>query len=141
MIAIDQLPAFNAFFNGLATICLVSGIILIKNKKLEAHKWSMIMALVFSSIFLTGYLIYHYNHGGTKFPELGWIKTVYLLILIPHIILAVVMVPMILMTFYRAFRQNWDGHKKIAKITFPIWLYVSITGVIIYFMVYHWFRI
>jgi putative membrane protein len=141
LIAIHQLPAFNAFFNALATICLVTGFVFVKKKNLIAHKWSMITALFFSAIFLVGYLVYHYNHGGTKFPELGWIKTVYLLILIPHIILAAVMVPMILLTFYRAFRQNWDGHKKIARITFPIWLYVSVTGVIIYFMVYHWFRI
>ncbi|MFZ4713124.1 MAG: DUF420 domain-containing protein [Bacteriovoracaceae bacterium] len=141
MIQIQDLPAFNAFFNFLATISLITGFILIKQKKTEAHKKAMITALLFSTIFLAGYLTFHYHHGGTKFPDLGWIKSLYLAILVPHIILAVVMVPMILLTFYRAFRQDWVGHRKIARITLPIWLYVSFTGVIIYFMVYQWFRI
>jgi uncharacterized membrane protein YozB (DUF420 family) len=101
----------------------------------------MISALIFSAIFLTGYLIYHYHHGSTKFPDLGWIKTVYLLILFPHIILAIVMVPMILITFYHAFKGNFEKHKKIARITFPIWLYVSVTGVIIYLMIYQFFAV
>lgn len=101
----------------------------------------MVSALFFSSVFLTGYLIYHYHHGSTKFPELGWIKTLYLSILFPHIILAVVMVPMIVMTFNYAFRKNWEKHKKLARITFPIWMYVSVTGVIIYLMIHQWFKV
>ncbi len=141
MIATQSLPAINAFFNFLATICLVVGYILIKQKKTEAHKKTMTLAFIFSAIFLLGYLTYHYHHGSTKFPELGWIKTIYLLILVPHIILAAVMVPMILLTFYRAFRGEWEKHKKIARLTLPIWLYVSITGVIIYFMLYQWFKV
>ncbi len=101
----------------------------------------MVSALIFSSIFLAGYLVYHYNHGGTTFPELGWIKTLYLTILFPHIILAVVMVPMILMTFFYAFKDQREKHKRLARITFPIWMYVSVTGVIIYLMVHQWFRV
>ena len=96
-------------------------------------------ALVVSAAFLTSYLIYHFHVPSKKFPDLGWIKTVYLLILFPHIILATVMVPMILKTFWHAWRGEWDKHKKIARITFPIWLYVSVTGVVVYLMLYRWF--
>lgn len=100
----------------------------------------MIAALAVSTAFLTSYLIYHYHVPSKKFPDLGFIKTIYLLILIPHIILAVVMVPMILKTFWHAYKQEWEKHKKIARITFPIWMYVSVTGVIVYFMLYQWYK-
>jgi putative membrane protein len=99
----------------------------------------MVSALVFSTFFLSGYLVYHYHHGSKPFPDLGWIKTVYLVILIPHIILAAAMVPMIVVTFYYAFTNNREKHKKIARITFPIWMYVSVTGVLIFLMLYRWF--
>ncbi len=137
----SSLPAFNAIFNLLSTICLILGYYSIKKKRETHHRNFMVAALIFSSIFLTGYLVYHYHHGSTKFPDLGWIKTLYLAILFPHIILAVVMVPMILVTFNHAFRKNWEKHKKIAKITFPIWMYVSVTGVIIYLMIHQWFKV
>jgi putative membrane protein len=139
----SDLPALNAMLNGLSTICLTLGYISIKkkNKNEKAHKSFMISALIFSAFFLTGYLIYHYHHGSTKFPELGWIKTVYLLILVPHIILAAVMVPMIVATFYFAFTGKFEKHKKIARVTFPIWMYVSLTGVIIFLMLYQWFKV
>lgn len=103
------------------------------------HIKLMTGALVVSAAFLTSYLIYHFHVPSKKFPDLGWIKTVYLLILFPHIILATVMVPMILKTFWHAWRGEWDKHKKIARITFPIWLYVSVTGVVVYLMLYRWF--
>ncbi len=137
----SNLPAINAFFNFLSTLSLLFGYYSIRKKNTEMHKRFMLSALFFSSIFLTGYLFYHYHHGSTKFPNLGWIKTVYLTILIPHIILAAVMVPMIIMTFVYAFQEKWDKHKRLAKVTFPIWLYVSVTGVVIYFMIYQWFRV
>jgi putative membrane protein len=136
----SHLPSINAFFNFLSTLFLILGFVQIKRGQKVAHKKSMLLALFFSSIFLIGYLIYHYNFGSTRFPDLGWIKTLYLIILIPHVILAAVMVPLILITFYHAFKENFEKHKKWARITFPIWLYVSITGVLIYFMVYHWFK-
>lgn len=136
---LQDLPTLNAALNSVATVFLLVGYISIKQGKREAHKRLMIGALVVSMAFLTSYLIYHYNVPSKKFPELGWIKTVYLFILIPHIILAVVMVPMILKTFWHGFREEWEKHKKIAKITFPIWIYVSLTGVIVYFMLYQWF--
>ncbi len=138
----SNLPAFNAIFNLLATICLSFGYYFIKNKKdVVRHKFCMVSALIFSAIFLAGYLTYHYHHGSTKFPDLGWIKTLYLVILVPHIILAAVMVPMILTTFFHAFRGNFEKHKRIARITFPIWMYVSVTGVIIYLMLYQLFKV
>jgi putative membrane protein len=137
----SNLPALNAFFNLLSTIALILGYYFIKKKNEVLHKRFMISAFVFSTIFLIGYLFYHYHHGSTKFPELGWIKTIYLSILFPHIILATVMVPMIIMTFKYAFTQNWEKHRKLARITFPIWIYVSVTGVIIYLMIYQWFKV
>lgn len=138
-----DLPAVNAFFNFLSTLCLISGYYHIKKtqKDEELHKKFMLGAVFFSSIFLVGYLTYHYHHGSTIFPDLGWIKTVYLIILIPHIILAAVMVPMILMTLYHAFKGNREKHRRIARLTFPIWVYVSFTGVLIYLMVYQWFKV
>ncbi len=138
-----SLPTQNAFFNLLSTLCLLWGYYFIKksNRDERKHKISMIMALIFSTIFLIGYLVHHYNHGSTTFPDLGWIKTLYLIILIPHIILAAVMVPMIIMTFVYAFTGKLEKHKKIARITFPIWLYVSVTGVIIYLMLYQLFTV
>jgi putative membrane protein len=137
----NNLPLINSVFNSLSAICLILGFIAIKKKQKEIHKKFMVSALIFSSFFLTGYLIYHYNHGSSVFPDLGWIKTLYLIILIPHIILAALMVPMIVMTFFYAFTERFEKHKKWARITFPIWMYVSVTGVIIYLMVHQWFKV
>lgn len=134
-----DLPAVNATLNGIATVLLATGYVAIRQGKRDLHRNLMITALIFSALFLGCYLFYHYHVGSVKFPELGWIKTIYLCILFPHIVLAVVMVPMILKTFWHAFRQDWESHKKIARITFPIWMYVSLTGVIIYLMLYQWF--
>ncbi len=134
-----DLPAINASLNAVATILLGSGYVAIKRGNKELHKKLMISALLVSAAFLACYLVYHYHAGSKPFPDLGWIKTVYLLILVPHIILAAVMVPMILKTFWHAFRGEWESHKKIARWTFPIWMYVSLTGVVIYLMLYQWF--
>ncbi len=136
---LQDLPTLNASLNTIAGFLLLNGYIAIKKGKKELHKKLMISALGFSAAFLTSYLIYHYNVPSKKFPDLGWIKTLYLIILVPHIILAALMVPMILKTFWHAFRGEWDRHKKIAKITFPIWMYVSVTGVLVYLMLYQWF--
>ena len=136
---VQDLPTLNASLNTFAGILLLSGYIAIKKGKKELHRNLMIAALAVSAAFLTSYLIYHYHVPSKKFPDLGFIKTIYFLILFPHIILAVVMVPMILKTFWHAYKQEWEKHKKIARITFPIWMYVSVTGVIVYFMLYHWY--
>jgi len=99
----------------------------------------MVSAFVFSTFFLGFYLYYHAHVGSKIFPDLGFIKTIYLVILIPHIILAAVMVPLIFGTFFYAIKGNFIKHKKWAKITLPIWLYVSVTGILIYLMLYRWF--
>ncbi len=137
---VQDLPALNASLNTIAGILLLVGYVSIKQGKKELHKKLMISALMVSAAFLTSYLIYHYHVPSKKFPDLGWIKTIYLIILIPHIILAAIMVPMILKTFWHAFRGEWEKHKKIARITFPIWMYVSITGVVVYLMLYQWYK-
>lgn len=139
----SNLPAINAFFNFCSTICLIVGYWAIKkqNRDEEFHKKCMFAALGFSAVFLAGYLVYHYNHGSTKFPDLGWIKTLYLVILVPHIILAAVMVPMILITVYHGLKNNREKHRRIARWTFPIWMYVSVTGVVIYLMLYQLFKV
>ncbi len=139
----SNLPAINATFNLLSTLCLAFGFYFIKKTPRDEtkHKICMFLALAFSTIFLMGYVTFHYHHGSTKFPDLGWIKTLYLIILVPHIILAVVMVPMIITTFVYALKGNFEKHKKIARITFPIWMYVSVTGVIIYLMLYQLFKV
>lgn len=136
---IEDLPTLNASLNSVSFVLLLCGFFAIKKGRRELHIKLMTGALIVSSAFLTSYLIYHFHVPSKKFPDLGWIKTVYLLILFPHIILATVMVPMILKTFWHAWRGEWDKHKKIARITFPIWLYVSVTGVVVYLMLYRWF--
>lgn len=136
---VQDLPNLNASLNSVAAVLLLSGYIAIKNNKRELHRNLMISALIVSAAFLTSYLIYHFHVPSKKFPDIGFMKTVYLVILIPHIILAAVMVPMILKTFWHAYKQEWDKHKKIARLTFPIWMYVSVTGVIVYFMLYRWY--
>lgn len=136
---VQDLPTLNASLNAVAGVLLLSGYIAIKKGKRDLHIKLMTGALGVSTLFLISYLIYHWHVPSKKFPDLGFIKTIYLLILIPHIILAAVMVPMILKTFWHAVRQEWEAHKKIARITFPIWMYVSVTGVIVYFMLYRWY--
>jgi len=138
-VTVQDLPTLNATLNAIAATLLLVGYVGIKKGHKEFHKKIMVSALVVSAFFLTSYLIYHYHVPSKKFPDLGWIKTVYLIILIPHIILAAAMVPMILKTFWHGFRGEWEKHKKIARITFPIWMYVSVTGVIVYFMLYRWY--
>lgn len=133
-------PPINATLNGLAGVCLVVGVILIKSGRKEAHKKAMLSALVCSAIFLGCYLFYHYGTGHTEFPEeYPTARKVYLAILIPHIILAVVNLPFIIMLVLAAFRGRFEKHKKIARWVFPSWLFVSITGVIIYLMLYQWY--
>ena len=136
---VQDLPLLNACLNTLSAILLLSGYIAIKNNHKVLHRNFMVSALLVSALFLTSYLVYHYHVGSRPFPDLGYIKTIYLLILFPHIVLAAVMVPMILKTFWHAFRGEFEQHMKIARWTFPIWMYVSVTGVLIYLMLYVWF--
>ena len=139
------LPAVNAALNGLAGVMLVVGLILIKRKMRAAHAWTMISAFLTSILFLACYLTYHYalhiytGEAGKRFGHSGTLLgTIYLLILLTHVILAAVVPFLSSITLYRAWRQDWARHRRIALVTFPIWVYVSVTGVIIYVMLYHW---
>ncbi len=134
-------PVINASLNACSAVLLVIGRTLIGRGKVAAHRAVMLAAFVTSSLFLACYLYYHWpHHGGiVYFRGTGWIRAVYLTILYSHIVLAIVIVPMVLITLSRALRQRFDRHKAIARWTFPLWLYVSVTGVIVYFMLYRIF--
>lgn len=133
-------PPLNAALNSLSTVLLLIGFFLIKSGRRDAHRNVMVGALISSAAFLVSYLTYHYSVGHTEFPKAYPLaRRIYLAILIPHIILAVVNVPFILVLVVAAFRGNFARHRKLARITFPSWLFVSVSGVIIYFMIYHWF--
>ncbi len=131
-----DLPALNATLNAISFVLLTTGWLLIKSGRRQAHKRCMIAALVMSALFLTSYVIYHLEAGSVPFQKTGWIRTVYFLVLIPHVILAVAIVPMVVITVSRALSKRFDKHKKIARWTLPLWLYVSVTGVIVYLMLY-----
>ena len=134
-----DLPLVNATLNGTATVLLVLGFILIKAGQKKAHGLVMSVALLVSAAFLACYLTYHYHVGHVQFAGQGGVRTFYFTLLITHIILAVVNLPMIIMTVIPAYRERFDKHKRMAKWTLPIWLYVSVTGVIVYLMCYVWY--
>jgi uncharacterized membrane protein YozB (DUF420 family) len=130
------LPAVNASLNALSTILLLVGWRFIRRGEMRRHRLCMIAALVTSALFLTSYLVYHAKVGSVPFPGQGTIRYVYFTILITHVILAALILPLALMTLSRALASRFDRHRKIARITLPLWLYVSVTGVVIYLMVY-----
>lgn len=132
------LPALNALLNGLSAIALVVGFVFIRRKQVRHHRAAMTTAFVLSSLFLVSYLISHALHGDILFPGHGTARTVYLSILASHIILSIVALPMILITFYLSLSGRFPQHKKIARYTFPIWLYVSVTGVVVYALLENW---
>jgi putative membrane protein len=126
------LPALNALLNGLCVISLCIGFYFIKQRNLAAHRTSMLVAFGFSTLFLVSYIVHHAIHGDTIFPGQGAVRTVYLLILASHVILSIVALPMVLTTFFFSLTGRFAQHRRIARITFPIWLYVSITGVVVF---------
>lgn len=130
-------PTLNALLNATSALLILLGYVLIRQRKTEAHRYSMVAALATSTVFLISYLVYHFHHGSTKFTGTGAIRAVYFTILITHTVLAAAVVPMILTAVYRAWRGEWQRHRAIARWTLPIWLYVSVTGVIVYLMLYH----
>ena len=137
---IQDLPIINACLNALATVFLMLGYLFIRQGNKTAHKKCMISAFLTSAVFLTCYLIYHFNtEVVTRFVNPSWFRPIYLVILITHVILAVVIFPLIFMTFSRALKARYELHKKIAKWTWPLWMYVSITGVLIYLLLYQIF--
>jgi putative membrane protein len=133
---LSYLPHLNACLNGTSAILLFSGWRFIKAHNVAAHRACQIGALIVSLLFLTSYLTYHYNHGTTRFQGTGLARPIYFTILTSHTILAIVIVPLVILTFYRAFRGDFARHRRIARITLPLWFYVSVTGVIVYLMLY-----
>jgi uncharacterized membrane protein YozB (DUF420 family) len=126
--------------NGVSAILLAGGYVAIRSGKIAVHKAFMISAFAASSVFLVSYLLYHYRVGHVPFQGQGWIRPVYFVLLLTHTILAVVIVPMILVTLRRAWLERFDRHRIIARWTLPLWFYVSVTGVIVYLMVYQIYR-
>jgi len=142
---IHDLPAVNASLNGLSAIFLTAGFVFIRRKNKIAHRNCMVAAFVTSVFFLAcyltyhGYLVYALHQGPTRFLEPKWFRPIYLTILISHTILAAVIVPLILITLWLAKRERFDAHKKIAHWTWPLWMYVSVTGVAVYLLLYQIF--
>ena len=136
MIDYTLLPAVNASLNALSTVFLTTGWILIRRRQIERHRLCMLSALATSVLFLTSYLVYHAKVGSVPFPGQGAVRTIYFTILITHVILAATIVPLALVTLSRALARRFDRHRRIARWTLPIWLYVSVTGVVIYLMLY-----
>jgi uncharacterized membrane protein YozB (DUF420 family) len=136
-VTVSDLPAINASLNGASAVCLVFGYYFVRRHKLIAHRNCMIAAVCCSVAFLTCYLTYHaLVKGVTRFHNPAWFRPYYLAILLTHTVLAVVIVPMVIVTLSRALRERFDRHKKIARWTWPIWMYVSVTGVVIYWLLY-----
>ena|ERR1043165_2002280 len=141
--SIDQFPQLNAGLNSTSALLLVVGFAMIKTGRVRAHATLMIAAAATSAAFLACYLVYHSHVGEVSTKQMTWLphwlRMLYLAILFPHLLLAIIMLPMIAMTFWRAARRDWVGHRRIASTTFFVWLYVSVTGVLIYWMLYHLF--
>ncbi|HLV00021.1 MAG TPA: DUF420 domain-containing protein [Acidobacteriota bacterium] len=135
---ISDLPTVNALLNSTSAILIVAGYIFVRRGEIKRHKTCMLAAVATSALFLISYLIYHYYAGSRSFAGVGWSRTIYLVILISHSILAAAVLPLVLVTVVRALRADYDAHRKIARWTFPVWLYVSVTGVLVYLMLYHW---
>ena len=133
---LSLLPSVNASLNTASTLLLIFGYFLIRQRAITGHTVCMLLACGTSTLFLVSYLYYHYHHGTTPFPGHGPIRLLYFGILISHTILAVVIVPLVLTTLFWAFRSRFEKHKAIARITLPIWIYVSVTGVVVYWMLY-----
>jgi putative membrane protein len=134
---VSTLPLVNAWLNGTSALLLTVGYGFIRRRKVTAHKTCMVTAFGVSSCFLVSYVIYHYHAGSKPFGGHGWIRGVYYPLLISHLILAALIVPLALTTLYRAWRGQFARHRRIARWTLPVWLYVSVTGVLVYWMLYH----
>ena len=139
MMAVSDLPALNAFLNGLAGVLLVMGFVNVKRGNVELHRKFMLSAFGVSVLFLISYTTYHFNQIATPFTGEGAVRYVYFFILITHIILAAALLPLVIITLRRGLKDHRPAHRKIARWTFPIWLYVSVTGVAVYLMLYQFY--
>ena len=133
---VTDLPAVNATLNAISALLLVTGYILIRRGQAQEHRLCMLAAFATSALFLASYVIYHLNVGSVAFTGQGSIRIIYFTILISHIILAIIILPMAIVTLLRALRGQLESHRRIAKWTLPLWLYVSVTGVVVYWMLY-----
>jgi len=137
MLSFHQLPAVNAALNATSALLLVLGYRCIRRRHLKAHRACMLAAFSFSTLFLVSYLTYHYQVGTVRFPGRGWLRGVYLTVLATHTVLAALVPPLAIVTLWRALAARFEHHRRIARWTLPIWLYVSMTGVVVYWMLYH----
>ena len=135
---VSDLPALNATLNGLAAVLLTCGYVFIRRGQMQRHKLCMLSAFATSTLFLISYVVYHANVGSRPFAGVGPVRVVYFTILITHVTLAASILPLALITLTRGLKARYDKHVRIARWTLPIWLYVSVTGVVIYVMLYHW---
>ncbi|HXJ92022.1 MAG TPA: DUF420 domain-containing protein [Terriglobia bacterium] len=136
-IPLNDFPAIDATLNAASAVLLVAGYVCIRRRKIAVHRACMLSAVGTSTLFLCCYLWYHAHHGVTHFPDLGLIRTFYFLLLGSHTLLAAVIVPLVLITLSRALRRNFARHRQVARWTLPLWVYVSVTGVLVYWMLYH----
>lgn len=139
MISDSDYPVVIAALNALSAFFLGAGYVSIRMRHITLHRVLMLSAVVTSTLFLVFYIIYHVRVGSVGFGGKGWVRPVYFTILITHILLAAALLPLVLVTLYRAFRSQFEAHRRLARWTFPIWMYVSVTGVVIYVAVYHIF--
>jgi len=135
-LTLRDLPTLNALLNALAALLLVVGWLLIRRRRIEAHRRAMLAAFATSALFLASYLVYHFQVGSVRFQGQGALRTLYFAILLSHTVLAAAVPPLALVTLWRALARRFDRHRRIARWTLPIWLYVSITGVLVYWMLY-----
>ena len=136
LIEIHQLPALNAFLNAVAGVFLATGYVMIRQRRIAAHRACMLSAFAASVLFLTSYVIYHANAGSRPFPGQGPMRLAYFALLFSHVLLAATILPLAIVTLRRGLRAQYDRHVQIARWTFPMWVYVSVTGVVIYLMLY-----
>jgi len=137
VIPVTALPTLNACLNALAATLLVAGWVAIRRRRVHTHRRLMLAAFAVSGIFLASYLRYHAAVGSVPYTGTGWLRTAYFAILIPHVILAALILPLALITLSFAWRGRFHRHARLARVTLPVWLYVSVTGVVVYLMLYH----
>ena len=135
--SVTVLPTVNAVLNASAAVAMVLGFVAIRNRRIRMHRACMLTAVGFSTLFLCSYVVYHAQVGSRPYAGGGWLRTLYFAILVTHTVLAVAILPLVSTTLYRALRTQFARHARLARVTFPIWLYVSVTGVVVYWMLYH----
>ena len=136
MFSVTSLPHLNALLNTVSAVLLLTGYCYIRQRNVDAHKRCMLAALACSGLFLISYLVYHFSVGSVRFQGEGWLRMVYFAVLVSHTVLATAIVPLVVITVVRALRGRFDRHRVIARWTLPLWLYVSVTGVAVYWMLY-----